>query len=101
MSQGIKLTRELLSSKDNKINLSVEQTLLIQDAAFALEGMDVVMAEIREDRRKAQEFSMPVPRITTDLITITDNFTQAVCNTYRVEIKPLLKTVAAKELLKN
>jgi hypothetical protein len=81
--------------------LNVEQTLISQNLSISLDEISQYIDIIKNKAFIEAENLMPVPKITKDLITITDTFTQAVCNTYRVEIKPLLKTLATKELPKN
>lgn len=72
--------------------LAVEQTLISQDLAFSIEQINQNINQINNLRMGevfAQRQNSPVPQLNRDLITITDTFTQAVCNTYRVEIKTL------------
>jgi hypothetical protein len=99
------MTKELLTKKAllklEPKELSVEQTLISQDLSVSLGEVSQYIDVIKKQAFAVAEFEMPVPKITKDLITITDTFTQAVCNTYRVEIKPLLKTIPTKELQKN
>jgi hypothetical protein len=99
MAKELLTKKALLQMKNNE--LSVEQTLISQDLSVSLGEVSQYIDVIKKNAFAAAEFEMPVPKITKDLVTITDNFTQGVCNTYRVEIKPLLKTIAAKELPKN
>jgi hypothetical protein len=99
MSKQLLTKKELMQMKPNE--LSAEQTLISQDLSVSLGQVSQYIDVIKEQAFAASEFDMPVPKITKDLAAITDNFTQAICNTYRIEIKPLLKTITTTELPKN
>jgi hypothetical protein len=88
--------KELMQMKPNELN--VQQTLISQDLSVSLDEVSQYVDIIKNKAFADAEFRMPVPQINKDLITITDTFTQAVCNTYRVEIKTLLKTIPTKVL---
>jgi hypothetical protein len=83
-------------SKLSPGKLAVAQTIISQDLAISLEQVNQNINDINTLRLKTmveQKQASPVPPVSIELKSLTDNFTQAVCNTYRVEIKPLFTPI--------
>lgn len=84
------LTREQIL-KMKSADLVTENFVVMQDAAQSLDKMQVAFSNLHAiELEKIRLFPSPTPRLNVNLVEETDNFTQSVCNTYRVVIKPLI-----------